>query len=100
MPETLYIEAIHDALLQAMAADERVVVMGLDVGLNGGVFRTTDGLIERFGEKRVIDTPLAENAIVGVAIGMAMKGLRPVAEIQFSDFIHGAFDQIVSEAAK
>ena len=100
MSDKLYIEAIREGLLQAMEEDERVVIMGLDVGLNGGVFRTTDGLVEKLGDKRVIDTPLAENAIVGVAIGMALKGMRPIAEIQFADFIHCPFDQIVSEAAK
>jgi 2-oxoisovalerate dehydrogenase E1 component beta subunit len=100
MSDKLYIDAIREALLQSMQQDDRVVVMGLDVGVNGGVFRTTDGLLEMFGERRVIDTPLAENSIVGVAIGMALKGLRPVAEIQFADFIHCPFDQIVSEAAK
>jgi 2-oxoisovalerate dehydrogenase E1 component beta subunit len=92
--------AIHDALHDEMAADERVVVLGEDVGARGGVFRITQGLLEEFGEERVIDAPLAESSIVGVAIGMALHGLIPVAEIEFADFIHPAFDQIVSEAAR
>jgi 2-oxoisovalerate dehydrogenase E1 component beta subunit len=92
--------AIHDALHDAMAADDRVVVLGEDVGGRGGVFRVTRGFMEEFGEERVVDTPLAESAIVGVAIGMSLHGLLPVAEIQFADFIHPAFDQIVSEAAR
>src|SRR5438874_6795200 len=83
-----------------MKLDEGVLVLGEDVGARGGVFRATAGFLEEFGEKRVIDTPLAESLIVGVAIGMAMHGLLPVAEIQFADFIHPAFDQIVSEASR
>jgi 2-oxoisovalerate dehydrogenase E1 component beta subunit len=83
-----------------MRKDDRVVVLGEDVGKNGGVFRATDGLQNEFGEKRVMDTPLAEAGIVGTAIGMALYGLRPVPEIQFQDFIFPAFDQIVNEAAK
>src|SRR5205807_2513163 len=83
-----------------MKADDRVLVMGEDVGARGGVFRATAGFLEEFGEPRVIDTPLAESSIVGVAIGMALHGLLPVAEIQFADFIHPAFDQLVSEAAR
>jgi 2-oxoisovalerate dehydrogenase E1 component beta subunit len=94
------VTAIHDALREEMAADERVVVLGEDVGVRGGVFRITQGLLEEFGEERVIDAPLAESGIVGVAIGMALHGLIPVAEIEFGDFIHPAFDQIVSEAAR
>lgn len=94
------LEAIHDTLWKAMETDERVVVLGEDVGAKGGVFRVTAGFLERFGEERVIDTPLAELSIVGVAIGMALNGLLPVAEIQFADFIHPAFDQIVNEAAR
>jgi len=94
------VAAIHDALRDEMAADERVVVLGEDVGVRGGVFRITQGLLEEFGEERVIDAPLAESSIVGVAIGMALHGLVPVAEIEFADFIHPAFDQIVSEAAR
>jgi 2-oxoisovalerate dehydrogenase E1 component beta subunit len=83
-----------------MAGDDRIVLLGEDVGNRGGVFRISAGWMEEFGEQRVIDTPLAESALVGVAIGMSMHGLLPVAEIQFADFIHPAFDQIVSEAAR
>jgi 2-oxoisovalerate dehydrogenase E1 component beta subunit len=95
-----YLDAIHDALHEEMARDASVVVLGEDVGRKGGVFGVTDGLYEVFGEARVIDSPLAESCIVGVAIGMSVNGLRPVAEIQFADFIHPAFDQILSEAAR
>jgi 2-oxoisovalerate dehydrogenase E1 component beta subunit len=98
--EVNIVTAIKDTLHDAMASDERVVVLGEDVGIRGGVFRITDGFQKEFGERRVIDTPLAEAGIVGVAIGMALHGLLPVAEIQFADFIHPAFDQIVSEAAR
>jgi len=94
------IQTIHDTLWDEMKADERVVVMGEDVGARGGVFRATANFLEEFGERRVIDTPLAESAIVGVALGMSMNGMLPVAEIQFADFIHPAFDQLVSEAAR
>jgi 2-oxoisovalerate dehydrogenase E1 component beta subunit len=95
-----YLDAIHDALQEEMARDASVVLLGEDVGPKGGVFGVTEGLYEAFGEARVIDTPLAESCIVGVAIGMSVNGLRPVAEIQFADFIHPAFDQILSEAAR
>ena len=94
------VTAIHDALHEEMAADDRIVVLGEDVGSRGGVFRVTQGFMEEFGPARVIDTPLAEAGIVGVAIGMALHGLLPIAEIEFADFIHPAFDQIVSEAAR
>ena len=94
------IEAVRAAITEEMERDERVLVMGEDVGRKGGVFGATDGLYARFGETRVLDTPLAESAIVGVAIGAALNGMIPVAEIQFADFIHPAFDQIVSEAAR
>lgn len=94
------IQAVNDALRLEMRRDERVVVMGEDVGKFGGVFRATQGLHDEFGEDRVIDTPLAESGIIGTAIGMALYGMKPVAEIQFSDFIFPAFDQIVSELAK
>ena len=94
------IQAVNDALRVEMERDDRVVVMGEDVGKFGGVFRATQGLYERFGEERVFDTPLAEAGIIGTAIGMALYGLRPVPEIQFADFIYPAFDQIVSELAK
>jgi 2-oxoisovalerate dehydrogenase E1 component beta subunit len=94
------VQAIQDALRVALRDDPRVVVLGEDVGRNGGVFRVTEGLQAEFGSDRVADTPLAENGIVGGAIGMALYGLRPIAEIQFVDFIYPAFDQIVSELAK
>ena len=94
------VQAIHDALSVEMEGNPRVVLLGEDIGRNGGVFRATEGLWERFGPERVLDTPLAEVGIVGMAIGMALYGLRPVAEIQFADFIYPAFDQIVSELAK
>jgi 2-oxoisovalerate dehydrogenase E1 component beta subunit len=100
MPEMRMIEAVRAAIGEEMERDDRVVVMGEDVGRKGGVFGATDGLYARFGEARVLDTPLAESAIVGVAIGAALNGLIPIAEIQFADFIHPAFDQIVSEAAR
>ena len=100
MPQMTMVQAITDALRTALREDPRVVVLGEDVGLNGGVFRVTEGLQAEFGPERVLDTPLAENGIVGGAIGMALYGLRPVAEIQFVDFIYPAFDQIVSELAK
>lgn len=94
------VEAIDQALLQEMERDPQVIVLGEDVGKDGGVFRVTDGLVERFGEERVIDTPLAESGIVGVAIGMAIAGYRPVAEMQFSGFAYPAFDQLVSHASR
>ncbi len=93
-------EALNRALADAMAADERVVVYGEDVGKLGGVFRVTDGLAERFGEQRCFDSPLAESGIVGTAIGMAMFGLRPVVELQFDGFSYPAFNQVVSHLAK
>src|SRR5213076_1164203 len=100
MGEMRMIEAVRAAITEEMERDERVLVMGEDVGRKGGVFGATDGLYARFGESRVLDTPLAESGIVGIAIGAALNGLIPVAEIQFADFIHPAFDQIVSEAAR
>ena len=100
MAEMTLIKAINDALATEMARDPSVCLLGEDIGRAGGVFRTTEGLSSRFGPERVIDTPLNEVGIVGMAIGMAMSGLRPVAEIEFSDFIYTAFDQIVSEMAK
>lgn len=99
MPVMNIIQAVNDALRLEMRRDDRVVVLGEDVGKFGGVFRATQGLYEEFPE-RVFDTPLAEAGIIGSAIGMALYGLRPVPEIQFSDFIYPAFDQIVSELAK
>jgi 2-oxoisovalerate dehydrogenase E1 component beta subunit len=95
-----FIDAIHDALAAEMRADRRIVLLGEDVGLRGGVFRVTAGLIEEFGEDRVIDSPLAESVIIGSAIGMALNGLRPIAEIQFLDFIHDGMNQIMNEAAR
>src|SRR5438093_7913354 len=100
MTEKNVVQTIHDTLWDAMKSDDRVLVLGEDVGARGGVFRATAGFLEEFGETRVIDPPLAESSIVGVAIGMAMHGLLPVAEIQFADFIHPAFDQLVSEAVR
>ena len=100
MPQMTLVQAINDALRFEMRRDDRVVILGEDVGKVGGVFRVTQGLWDEFGDERVIDTPLAEGGIIGSAIGMALYGLRPVPEIQFSDFIFPAFDQIVSEAAK
>jgi 2-oxoisovalerate dehydrogenase E1 component beta subunit len=91
---------VNDALRNALTKDDRVVVLGEDVGKTGGVFRATNDLQKEFGEERVFDTPLAEGGIIGAAIGMAVYGLRPIPEIQFMDFIYPAFDQIVSEAAK
>jgi len=92
--------ALNQALALEMERDERVVLLGEDVGVDGGVFRVTEGLLKRFGNQRVFDTPLAESAIVGAAIGMAVAGLRPVAEIQFMGFIYQAFNQILSHAAR
>ncbi|MFO7167287.1 MAG: alpha-ketoacid dehydrogenase subunit beta [Chloroflexota bacterium] len=100
MPEISLIEAIRQALDEIMDADERVFVFGEDVGKRGGVFRATEGLQEKYGPLRVIDSPLAESVIVGACIGAAMNDARPVAEIQFADFIFPAFNQIVSEAAR
>ena len=100
MSEKTLIAGVREALMEEMERDERVWVLGEDVGRKGGVFLATEGLYERFGESRVLDTPLAESSIIGVAIGAAMNGTIPVAEIQFADFIHPAFDQIVSEAAR
>ena len=100
MTEKNIVQTVHDTLWDVMKDDDRVVVLGEDVGARGGVFRATAGFLDEFGEERVIDTPLAESGIVGVAIGMAMHGMLPVAEIQFADFIHPAFDQLVSEAAR
>lgn len=93
-------EALNLALKQEMQKDQTVLVLGEDVGVDGGVFRITQGLIEQFGEERVIDTPLAESAIVGTAIGLALYGFKPIAEIQFSGFIYPAFDQIINHAAR
>ena len=94
------VQAVRDGLYGEMERDESVLVMGEDVGRNGGVFRATQGLYEEFGDDRVIDTPLAESGIVGTAVGMAAYGMRPVPEIQFMGFIYPAFDQIISHAAR
>ncbi|MGH7708191.1 MAG: alpha-ketoacid dehydrogenase subunit beta [Vulcanimicrobiaceae bacterium] len=94
------VEAVRQTLYEALKNDPRTLVMGEDVGARGNVFLITKGFLEEFGPERIIDTPLAEASIVGVAIGMAMEGLRPIAEIQFADFIYPAFNQIVGEAAK
>jgi 2-oxoisovalerate dehydrogenase E1 component beta subunit len=99
MPEKNMIEAVRDAMFEEMKRDERIIVMGEDVG-EGGVFRATEGFTGEFGENRCMDTPLAEACIVGAAIGASLNGIIPIAEIQFADFIHPAFDQIVSEAAR
>ncbi|GGN56720.1 MULTISPECIES: alpha-ketoacid dehydrogenase subunit beta [Oceanobacillus] len=95
-----YIQAVTTALREEMQRDDKVFILGEDVGKKGGVFRATDGLYDEFGAARVLDTPLSESAIAGVGIGAAMYGLRPVAEMQFADFILPAFNQIISEAAK
>jgi pyruvate dehydrogenase E1 component beta subunit len=100
MPTLTLVQAVNDALKSKMREDERVLVFGEDVGPKGGVFLATEGLTKEFGASRCFDTPLSEDGIVGAAIGMAMNGMLPVAEIQFQDFIYPAFDQIVSEAAK
>jgi 2-oxoisovalerate dehydrogenase E1 component beta subunit len=100
MPVWNIIQAVNDALRIEMRRDNRVVVLGEDVGKFGGVFRATTGLYDEFGPDRVFDTPLAEAGIIGAAVGMALYGLRPVPEIQFADFIYPAFDQIVNELAK
>lgn len=100
MPTMSYIEAINLAMKEEMERDDKVFILGEDVGRKGGVFKATHGLYEQFGDYRVLDTPLAESAIAGVAIGAAMYGMRPIAEMQFADFIMPAVNQIVSEAAK
>jgi len=100
MASLTMVQAINQALAQALEADERVIILGEDVGKNGGVFRATEGLQERFGEARVVDTPLAESAIIGTSIGLALNGMRPVAELQFMGFIYPAMDQLASQAAR
>jgi 2-oxoisovalerate dehydrogenase E1 component beta subunit len=100
MPDITLIEAVTQALAYELNQDENVVVFGEDVGKNGGVFRATVGLQERFGEKRVFDSPLAESMIAGLAIGMSLQGLKPVAEFQFMGFIYPAMNQIISHAAR
>ncbi len=98
--ETSYLEAIREGILEEMERDDRVFLLGEDIGVYGGAFQVTEGLLERFGEERVIDTPISEAAIVGAAVGAAMMGMRPVAEMQFADFISCAFDMITNFAAK
>ena len=98
--EKTNVQAVHDTLLEEFRRDDRVMIIGEDVGKRGGVFRVTEGFIEEFGQYRVLDAPLAEASIVGVAIGLALAGLRPIAEMQFADFSTPAFDQIVQEAAR
>jgi 2-oxoisovalerate dehydrogenase E1 component beta subunit len=100
MAEITMIDAIRQAMDEEMARDESVFIVGEDVGVRGGVFRATLGLLAKYGESRVIDAPLAELSIVGIGVGAALYGLRPICEIQFADFIHPAFNQILSEAAR
>jgi pyruvate/2-oxoglutarate/acetoin dehydrogenase E1 component len=100
MAELSYLQAISDGLREEMRSDERVFVMGEDVGAFGGAFKVTDGFIDEFGADRVMDTPLAESAIIGTAVGAAVVGMRPVCEMQFADFIACGFDQLVNVAAK
>jgi 2-oxoisovalerate dehydrogenase E1 component beta subunit len=100
MPTMTYLQAISDAMRQEMRHDERVFVMGEDIGVFGGAFKVTDGFIEEFGPDRVMDTPLAESGIIGTAVGAAVVGLRPICEMQFADFISCGFDQLVNVAGK
>ncbi len=100
MPETTYLQAISDGLREEMRHDDTVFCLGEDIGAFGGAFKVTDGFIEEFGGRRVWDTPLAESAIIGTAVGAAVEGLRPVCEMQFADFIACGFDQLVNVAAK
>ncbi|MGH2604993.1 MAG: alpha-ketoacid dehydrogenase subunit beta, partial [Anaerolineales bacterium] len=100
MAEITLIEGVRQAMDEELARDDRVFLMGEDVGQRGGVFRATLGLFDKYGPTRVIDSPLAELSIVGIGVGAALYGLRPICEIQFADFIHPAFNQIVSEAAR
>lgn len=100
MAEITLVEAVNRALAYELAVDEDVILLGEDIGVNGGVFRATDGLQERFGEARVVDTPLAESLIAGMSIGLAAQGLRPVAEIQFMGFIYPTIDHILNHASR
>lgn len=100
MPEMTLIDAIREGMDEELAFDPSVFIVGEDVGVRGGVFRATMGLFDKYGPQRVMDSPLAEASIVGVGIGAALYGLRPICEIQFADFIHPAFNQIINEAAK
>jgi pyruvate dehydrogenase E1 component beta subunit len=100
MPDLTLVEAVCAALGRAMEEDPKVIVFGEDVGIDGGVFRATDGLVQRYGSRRVLDTPLSEALIAGMAVGAAARGLRPVAEIQFMGFIYPAIDQLVNHASR
>jgi 2-oxoisovalerate dehydrogenase E1 component beta subunit len=100
MATMTYLQAISDAMREEMRADDRVFVMGEDIGVFGGAFKVTDGFIEEFGPQRVMDTPLAESAIIGTAVGAAVEGMRPIAEMQFADFVSCGFDQLVNVAGK
>ena len=100
MPTMTYLQAISDAMREEMRADEDVFVMGEDIGVFGGAFKVTDGFIDEFGPQRVMDTPLAESGIIGTAIGASFEGLKPICEMQFSDFIACGFDQLVNVAGK
>ncbi len=100
MSELSLVQAVNAALKRAMREDSRVLVLGEDVGIDGGVFRATDGLFNIFGEQRVLDTPLAEASIAGVSIGLAVQGFRPVAEIQFTGFAYACIDQIINHASR
>ncbi|MDE1037435.1 MAG: alpha-ketoacid dehydrogenase subunit beta, partial [Phycisphaerales bacterium] len=100
MANLTLVQAINLALIQEMEKDDRVLLLGEDIGLNGGVFRATEGLFQRFGADRVVDTPLAESGIMGTAIGLAMGGLRPIPEIQFEGFMGPAFDQLTNQCAR
>ena len=100
MPTMTYLQAISDAMRLEMRADPRVFVMGEDIGAFGGAFKVTDGFLDEFGSRRVMDTPLAESGIIGTAVGAAVEGMRPICEMQFSDFVSCGFDQLVNVAAK
>jgi len=100
MADRMLVEAVRMALARVMSEDETVILLGEDIGRNGGVFRATNGLLERFGEQRVRDTPIAEAAIAGLAVGLAAQGMRPVAEIQFSGFIYPCIDQLTNHASR
>src|SRR5205814_10417170 len=100
MSTMTYLQAISDGLRSEMREEERVFVMGEDIGVFGGAFKVTDGFIDEFGPQRVMDTPLAESGIIGTAIGAAVEGMRPITEMQFADFISCGFDQLVNVAGK
>src|SRR4051812_6267126 len=100
MSDITLVEAVNRALHEEMERDERVLVLGEDVAVSGGVFRATDGLLARFGEARVVDTPLAEAGIVGSAVGLCMTGMRPVVEMQFDSFSYPALDQMLSHVSR